>query len=59
LGLIKVELFLLAHPKMQLHCAPRAPPYVVDKTEMGGKIYGIIIIVINCATTWATIDYLA
>jgi len=66
LGLIKVEPFLLAHPKMpKCNCilictfAPNASPYVINKAQMGGKKYGInFVVATSRATTWATNDYL-
>jgi hypothetical protein len=43
-----------------MHCASRAPPYVVDKIKMRSKTYGIkFVVIINYVTTWATSDHLA
>ncbi len=66
MGLIKVEPILLVHPKMQLHfnlyimLLGHATPYIINKTKMGSKTYGInFVVAINHATAWATNDHLS
>jgi hypothetical protein len=63
LGLIKVEPFLLAHPKMQLHFNLYIMPlghlliYVIGKIKIESKTYGINFVVVTNHVTLSPLSH--